>query len=221
MSFCTYCGDAITFRYINGRCIPLHSSGACHPNLHKTFTDFTKEHHALESVCYLTHCPVCHVAVFFVRHNGGSVWLDGPLGAPWHKHACFNNYERNSETLMPESSNQLYPLSTMENYGGSAGVIRFARVMEDHESTECILETGGEGAYFLDIKNNAGYLLGRLCELENDKHIITPSDAPELKYAITKIKRAKKLNTTFCHICRSEISLKKLKKHLRLVHRIQ
>jgi hypothetical protein len=27
--------------------------------------------------------------VFFIRHNGGSVWVDPPLGWPWWKHGCF------------------------------------------------------------------------------------------------------------------------------------
>lgn len=34
-------------------------------------------------------CPICGAPVYFVRHNGGAVWLDA-LGLPWPKHACFN-----------------------------------------------------------------------------------------------------------------------------------
>jgi len=34
-------------------------------------------------------CPECGAAVFFIRHNGGSVWVD-ELGWPWPKHACFD-----------------------------------------------------------------------------------------------------------------------------------
>jgi len=33
--------------------------------------------------------------VFFVRHNGGSVWFDD-LGPPWPKHACFADDHRAS-----------------------------------------------------------------------------------------------------------------------------
>lgn len=40
--------------------------------------------------CRPTTCPVCGASVFFVRHNGGSVWFD-ELGAPWQKHACFDD----------------------------------------------------------------------------------------------------------------------------------
>lgn len=40
--------------------------------------------------CCPTNCPICGAKVFFVRHNGGSVWFD-ELGQPWPKHACFDD----------------------------------------------------------------------------------------------------------------------------------
>jgi hypothetical protein len=39
--------------------------------------------------CRPTTCPECGAEVFFIRHNGGSVWGD-ELGWPWPKHACFD-----------------------------------------------------------------------------------------------------------------------------------
>jgi hypothetical protein len=43
-----------------------------------------------KDVCYPTKCPVkgCE-PVWFIRHNGGSVWVD-ELRWPWHKHACLD-----------------------------------------------------------------------------------------------------------------------------------
>src|SRR5262245_45044032 len=41
--------------------------------------------------CRPTKCPRCGDSVFFVRHNGGSVWFD-ELGPPWPKHGCFDEY---------------------------------------------------------------------------------------------------------------------------------
>lgn len=38
--------------------------------------------------CRLCLCPHCKQPVFFIRHNGGSVWVD-ELGPPWPKHPCF------------------------------------------------------------------------------------------------------------------------------------
>lgn len=40
--------------------------------------------------CRKTTCPTCGQAVFFVRHNGGSVWFDA-LGQPWPIHSCFDS----------------------------------------------------------------------------------------------------------------------------------
>jgi hypothetical protein len=37
-------------------------------------------------------CPRCGALVFFVRHNGGSMYFD-ELGWPWPKHACFDEDE--------------------------------------------------------------------------------------------------------------------------------
>ncbi len=39
-----------------------------------------------------TTCPICGEKVYFVRHNGGSVWFD-ELGGAWPKHGCFEDDE--------------------------------------------------------------------------------------------------------------------------------
>lgn len=43
-----------------------------------------------EDFCRSTTCPQCGNQVYFVRHNGGSVWFDD-LGPPWPKHSCFDD----------------------------------------------------------------------------------------------------------------------------------
>jgi len=40
-----------------------------------------------DDCCFLTTCRLCGGAVYFVRHNGGSVLFDS-LGPPWPKHHC-------------------------------------------------------------------------------------------------------------------------------------
>lgn len=49
-----------------------------------------------DDFCRPTTCPVCGASVFFVRHNGGSVWFDD-LGWPWPKHACFDDDSTGSQ----------------------------------------------------------------------------------------------------------------------------
>jgi hypothetical protein len=48
--------------------------------------------HHNDKFCRPTTCPKCGEQVFFVRHNGGSVWFD-ELGPPWPKHKCFTDDE--------------------------------------------------------------------------------------------------------------------------------
>src|SRR6266545_1581539 len=45
--------------------------------------------HRDEDFCCPSNCPRCGASVYFVRHNGGSVWFD-ELGSPWPKHGCFD-----------------------------------------------------------------------------------------------------------------------------------
>lgn len=45
-----------------------------------------------------TNCPECGQKCYFVRHNGGSVWLD-ELGWPWPKHGCFDKPEEATRTF--------------------------------------------------------------------------------------------------------------------------
>jgi hypothetical protein len=51
----------------------------------------TGYHHENSDFCRPTHCPECGEDVFFVCYNGGSVWLDPPLGWPWPKHRHCND----------------------------------------------------------------------------------------------------------------------------------
>ncbi len=97
MAACNRCGEEIDFRYVDGRCVPIHSGGGwtCSParagNAGRILNSTTRSRSSWDSdFTRPTTCPVCHGSVFFVRHNGGSVWLDD-LGWPWPKHPCFDN----------------------------------------------------------------------------------------------------------------------------------
>lgn len=42
-----------------------------------------------DNYCSPTTCPECDAEIFFIRHNGGSVWVNS-LGWPWPKHPCMD-----------------------------------------------------------------------------------------------------------------------------------
>ena len=76
---CQFCGGEIRFRMIQGVCVPLHAgSEQC----------ITNGNSGRPDECHQTACPICGASIFFVRHNGGTVWFDD-LGQPWDKHGCF------------------------------------------------------------------------------------------------------------------------------------
>lgn len=102
MDFCNRCGKAIDIRVVDGQAIPFHLDGHCSAASTgwKSLGSFAEKLEVHEQptisqpapwsndICYPTKCPECGAKVFFIRHNGGSVWLDEPLGWPWPKHSC-------------------------------------------------------------------------------------------------------------------------------------
>lgn len=47
--------------------------------------------HNTGDFCAERPCPKCKMPVYFIRHNGGSLWVE-ELGWPWEKHGCFADF---------------------------------------------------------------------------------------------------------------------------------
>jgi len=80
---------------MEGRCVPIHPGGGWHCGSGSNSGDGyvaarERSDWAFKDFTRPTKCPECGADVFFIRHNGGSVWVD-ELGWPWPKHACFDN----------------------------------------------------------------------------------------------------------------------------------
>jgi hypothetical protein len=88
---CANCGGEIIFRYMDGRVTPIHLSGSCSSDYAGSTATGVRSAPAGfdDDFCRSTTCPQCGARVFFIRHNGGSVWVD-ELGWPWPKHGCFD-----------------------------------------------------------------------------------------------------------------------------------
>jgi hypothetical protein len=84
-----------------------------------------------DDFCAPTTCPRCGAQVFFVRHNGGSVWFDD-LGPPWPKHSCFDDDLRAAQLRtrlvekLPKSQNLIFGvvIETVVIEPGKSGRIR-------------------------------------------------------------------------------------------------
>ena len=93
MPICDYCGGEIEFRYLFGQLTPIHLSGGCSAGSGGGSGSEARRPEnytwgSTSSYAAPTRCPKCKDSIYFVRHNGGCVWLD-ELGWPWPKHACF------------------------------------------------------------------------------------------------------------------------------------
>ena len=124
---CGKCGGAIFFRYMDGRPIPMHQNGGCSGGSASSLRDPKSTTYtfaeANEDICFLTRCPKpgCNALVYFVRHNGGSVWLDD-LGCPWPKHWCFD------DSVSSVNSDICFRAARVDKATGLLGVVRKIKV---------------------------------------------------------------------------------------------
>ena len=81
---CSFCNGRIIFRKsLSGITIPIHlDNTSCETARFGSQPEF----------CQQTQCPKCGKSIYFVRHNGGSVWFN-ELGKPWEKHSCMISTE--------------------------------------------------------------------------------------------------------------------------------
>lgn len=216
MSICSRCGNSIEFRYIGGKCIPLHLNGGCIGYGTASIADYSGYNTCNESACFSTNCPKCKGKVYFLRHNGGSVWIDPPLGPPWFKHACFddNSTSIGGNCLVDDYKNEFQKLATV---GLVLGVVKSTNVNSTKSHTKVIVESGEFESLSLGVKNNAGYLLGRLCLIEEKANYIWPIESPKCMF---KILHFRKISTEpiKCPECGVEVLAKNMLKHLRRQH---
>ncbi len=77
---CHGCGNEVVLLMAGGRLRP--TGCACDPALLENVR-------GKDDFCRPSKCPQCGAGVYFLLHDGGSVWLDGPIAWPWPLHGCF------------------------------------------------------------------------------------------------------------------------------------
>jgi hypothetical protein len=120
---CDRCGGDIVIRWMGSALVPIHLSGSCGGGgQHWPPSAWAHRH---EDFTRATTCRICGESVFFVRHNGGSVWFD-ELGPPWDKHPCFED-DPSSATIRsalraaPSGALLGIVLEAVPEHGGSWG----------------------------------------------------------------------------------------------------
>lgn len=239
MGLCSRCGNSVSFRYVNGRCVPIHNSGGCIRSSADRVKDYSGYQSCESSLCFSTNCPKCAERVFFLRHNGGSVWLDPPLGWPWYKHGCFES----QRSLTDDYQGDMVAVSGWgaEHESQELGVVTRTYVEKHKNYTDLIFETGDSGANELQIKNNAGFLLGKLCVFDHANQEIWPFFEPDYRFIAYDAEKhgyvipppversqwrpgfAKKRNVSYvkCSICGCKLNPSRKRRHMRKVHGIK
>lgn len=224
MATCSRCGQPVEFRYVDGRCIPLHLYGGCGGSGGSTVRDFSGYSTSPDSCCFKTICPSCGEGVFFIRHNGGSVWIDPPLGPPWEKHPCMDGtLGRPGQTrsfLVSSAS-----LATYKRADGLiVGVVKEAETAFDGSFTLINIETGEAENFYVMVKNKAGFLVGRLVIYDADGATVKWLEDGLYSFAVIAPVRVPKPYRSYqegvlaCPDCETRVKVANLGRHLGKVH---
>ncbi len=183
MTKCWFCNEEIEFRSIDGERKPIHINGqSCtggnhstsknSNSLNKSFSRFNNKDTTLNDFCTPTTCPKCNQEVFFIRHNGGSVWVDS-LGWPWPKHPCMDSakepnwysfFKKNTKT---KAKNELF-----------TGVIEKSQlqIRDDSKLSSMIIKVNGgdQGSHVIAIKciSTEEYIINKIAILNFIKNTI-------------------------------------------------
>jgi hypothetical protein len=222
MTTCRDCGEPIEFRHKDGKTTPLHFSGGCGWRNGSGVRSAT----ALESECYPTTCPDCKDAVFFIRHNGGSVWVDPPLGPPWDKHDCMNRENRAAGGRGPGG---LIQANELRLYAKSIlGVAKTIEISWDRSCSVLEVITPDTESLILLIKNDpkkffAGEdIAGELVAIDPDRCTMRLLGNRNFVWPVVAVLRPTRSCPTrshaICPMCRMKISMEKLPTHLERGH---
>lgn len=226
MSTCSRCGEPVEFRYIDGQCIPLHLYGGCGQGAASSARDYSAARSSDESQCFQTNCPKCTDPVFFIRHNGGCVWVDPPLGWPWWKHECMYP----EQTRGPRVRTSIISTEVIRGYdtpkGLLLGIVKAARPSWDRLNTLIHVLSGADENLILLMKGKAaGFLVGRIVLIDPTAASVTWTEDAVFRFTILTplvvtegylsiVERA------ICPECPNTVRLDRLTLHLERVHGI-
>jgi hypothetical protein len=160
-----------------------------------------------QDFCRRTKCPECDAPVFFIRHNGGCLWVD-ELGWPWDKHPCMDNAPEASATW------QKLLASASERKTDRGAVV--LAVVFDPRGWECaavIAEPGGQRrVWMVEDVADPRKLLGALVIVSPETKKLV---CPELgEFSIREALRP-------CVKCNQQLPYSQMDEHVKTAHRIQ
>jgi hypothetical protein len=127
--------------------------------------------------CCPTKCPECGEEVYFIRHNGGVVWVD-ELGWPWPKHPC-----------MDDSSGwkDLNIIGRADLENKTYGLCIRIKIIENEEaefSTYLAILYSDRKEKTLLVEGKANRLLGRVVSIGSRKNSLAVYSPESITYTV-------------------------------------
>ena len=185
MTVCAICGQPVEFRFMDGRPIPLHFEGGCPGRQGATGGERVRK--SVESSCIRTKCPKCSDAVFFIRHNGGSVWIDPPLGPPWYRHGCMDMTGQ-SASSGPDQRTSIVDAGLIDELGERegiiTGVVKISEISVDRRRTLLTIEVGETEDLVILVKGGADSFVGKIVVVDGPQRLIFCADERRFAFSI-------------------------------------
>ena len=223
MTTCYNCGQPISIRYVAGRKITIHPNGGCNRDTPRGFYTPVDARSQFDGGCRPTTCPRCPAKIFFVKHNGGSVWLDPPLGPPWYIHECMDkrgvSSGRGKLSLVDSSFLKGKQLRRDHTLGI---VIAFEPGTTELNVLEIDIGTG-KTLMLLMARHIASFLLGHMVVYDPKKRTLTALENEFHVFAVVAaipMDDSKPMTDEIlpCKDCGAPVNLCDLAEHLRIHH---
>lgn len=168
----------VEFVTIDGRAIPLHPLGGCSGKGGDAHGGAAR---VADGECIRTRCPKCNEQVFFIRHNGGSVYIDPPLGPPWLRHPCMPDQARKHvpeinakiSSVSPEASHMLGRVR-----GLITGVVIKAELVSGGKQAILTIAVAQTDPLVLLMRSPSFYFVGRMVILRPAKRALYSAEDP-------------------------------------------
>jgi hypothetical protein len=191
MPYCNYCGEKIDFRYtLDGRCVPIHPSGQCYGRSYSHsyhYRGYAVYDYAEQDFCTPSKCSYCGDDVFFIRHNGGSVWIEPPLGWPWHKHPCYYDNKNDIGKRYTDISVDFGINIALAKNINLGLIVREGNPFDTNNYTALLIKQSSIKGRCIAIKNPSKSLLGSLVLIDSNT-IYTLSSIYKIEFPIVSTK---------------------------------
>lgn len=176
----------VEFVTIDGRAIPLHPFGGCSGRNGTTDGRVVRNP---DSQCIKTNCAQCGAAVFFIRHNGGSVFIDPPLGPPWNCHSCMPRKQAGAVAAQAQDTFYVSPeareLLTRVR-GLITGVVTQAEVLPGQQGAMLTIAVAQSEPLVLLMRSPSTYFLGKMVILRPAKRLLYSAENPTEVFAVER-----------------------------------